>query len=165
MSRPLRIFKNKDLTLFSLSYKGENRSLNPGIREWFYSAPENAIYYFGYDEESNRFDSLWRIESSGKNLSNVLDGWDSGGGDYHTHDSWSANGDKLIYWDSLSGTLTNGLPLVNTKTKESIRILADIVITSFAMSPDGEKIAYVSESELNIYDMGTGRITEVYALN
>jgi translation elongation factor P/translation initiation factor 5A len=146
----------------------------PAVRvdklNWRYSAIEDTIYYFTLDE-SYHLDSLWRIDSSGENLTKVLDGQEIGNPYWwHTFVSWSDDGKQfafVIEGEKRYGP-SKGIYLVDTSKKEITRLVPDVRVCDFnlfAMSPDGKQIAYVSDQNaVYILDIETKVSEEIYSI-
>ncbi len=135
---------------------------------WRYSAIEDAIYYFTLNE-ALQLESLWRIDSSGENLTKVLDGQDIGAPYWwHSLVSWSDDGKRFAFTaedEEDCCERSKGIYLVHVSTKEITRLVPDADISAFAMSPDGTKIAYVSgQNALYILDIETKVSEEVYLI-
>lgn len=60
---------------------------------------------------------------------------------------------------------STGIFLVDTMTKEAIRLVSDVDVANFALSPDGENLAYISDDNmLSILNIRTKAKEDVYAI-
>jgi Tol biopolymer transport system component len=145
---------------------GENESLHFDGYNWLSSRTEDAVYYFVSDSEYY-LDSLWKTSSKGSNATKILDGSDIGRPYWHTSVSWSTDGRMFVFHLECSNKLlSKGIYLVNTGAKEIRKILPSSA-RSYALSPDGEKLAYVpfEGTELFILDTRTLEKKKVYSLD
>jgi hypothetical protein len=128
---------------------------------WFSSETEDAIYFFKSNEKGH-LDSLWKVKSDGSGMGKLLDGDIIGEIDsVGTIVSWSRDGERVAIKYRYPGC-EKRIALVNILTGQVNILEFDVDIASFALSPDGRKLAYVTRgNELRILTIETGFQTTV----
>ena len=122
------------------------------LLRWYSSETEDAVYFFKWND-SGLLDSLWRVKSDGMSMSKVLDGTVIGKADIDSCVSWSNGGNKFLisYYDYDEKRWRSNA--VETKTGEVRNLDLGVSTNQAALSPNGNKLAYIDQKELYVLDL------------